>query len=54
MKHLKTWIYFLMAAFGISGGVVGKDFYPGRLGRTATSKPWPKWFGRLFFLASLS
>ncbi len=49
MKHLETWVYFLMAAVGIYGGIFGEEFYPGRLGRNAAGKPWPKWFGRLWF-----
>lgn len=49
MNYLGTIICFLMAAFGVYGGVTGKVFYPGRLGRKATGKPIPTWLGRLWF-----
>jgi hypothetical protein len=49
VKHFEKWIYFLMAAFGIYVGAMGRDFYPGRLGRSATGKALPRWFGRLWF-----
>jgi hypothetical protein len=51
MKHLETWIYLLIAAVALYGGVFGEEFYPGRLGRKPTGKPLPKWFGRLYFFA---
>jgi hypothetical protein len=48
VKHFEIWIYFLLAAFGIYVGAASRDFYPGRLGRNATGKPLPRWFGRLW------
>jgi hypothetical protein len=37
-----------MAAFGIYGGMMASEFYPGRLGGAPKGKPLPKWFGRVW------
>jgi len=49
-KVLIIFITLLMAAFSIYVGFAAQSFHPGRLGRHATGKPLPRWFGRLWFL----
>jgi hypothetical protein len=49
MKHLLPLVFFLMAALAIYIGITGGNFYPGTLGRRATGKPIPRWFGRTWF-----
>ena len=50
MRHL-FWvvIYLFMAAFAVYFGLVPGTFHPGPLGRNATGKPLPNWFGRSWF-----
>ena len=50
MKLFLPILYLLFAAFGLYMAIAAKAFYSGQLGRKATGKPIPTWFGRLWFL----
>lgn len=49
MKYFLPLLFFSMAAVAIYIGSTADRFYPGRLGKEATGKPLPKWFGRMWF-----
>jgi hypothetical protein len=49
MKTIAPVIFFLTAIVTLYFGATGKTFRAGGPGRTASGRPLPRWFGRLWF-----
>jgi len=50
MKTVTPIVFFIMAIVCLYWSLVAKTYRAGGPGRTATGKPLPKWFGRLWFV----